>query len=156
MLLECYCHFIDFSMSSPFVCLVDVDECQNSLHRCGEDQLCNNLPGSYRCECQTGYQYDSFRRMCVGMLDTVHVVMHNKYTVQVLRENKVELYTFCLSVLPILLSPSLPLALHHYFTLSHYCPATPLLCPASSAAPVYYSAVGELLLFPRLCCWLLR
>ncbi len=52
--------------------LVDVDECQNSLHRCGEGQLCHNLPGSYRCECQTGYQYDSFRRTCVGMLDIIH------------------------------------------------------------------------------------
>ncbi|KAK7878652.1 hypothetical protein WMY93_030488 [Mugilogobius chulae] len=45
----------------------DVDECQNGLHRCGEGQLCYNMAGSYRCECQTGYQYDSFRRMCVDI-----------------------------------------------------------------------------------------
>lgn len=44
----------------------DVDECQTGAHRCGDGQLCHNLPGSYRCECQTGYEYDSFRRMCVG------------------------------------------------------------------------------------------
>ena len=44
----------------------DVDECQNNLHRCGDGQLCNNLPGSYRCDCQPGYQYDSYRRTCVG------------------------------------------------------------------------------------------
>uniref|UniRef100_A0A4W6ENU1 Fibulin 2 n=1 Tax=Lates calcarifer TaxID=8187 RepID=A0A4W6ENU1_LATCA len=46
---------------------IDVDECQSGLHRCGEGQLCHNLPGSYRCECRTGYQYDSFRRMCVDV-----------------------------------------------------------------------------------------
>uniref|UniRef100_A0A3Q4N7G8 Fibulin 2 n=1 Tax=Neolamprologus brichardi TaxID=32507 RepID=A0A3Q4N7G8_NEOBR len=46
---------------------VDVDECQSNVHRCGEGQLCHNLPGSYRCECRTGYQYDSFRRMCVDI-----------------------------------------------------------------------------------------
>uniref|UniRef100_A0A3B4ACU0 EGF-like domain-containing protein n=1 Tax=Periophthalmus magnuspinnatus TaxID=409849 RepID=A0A3B4ACU0_9GOBI len=46
---------------------VDVDECQSGLHRCGEGQLCHNMAGSYRCECQTGYQYDSFRRICVDI-----------------------------------------------------------------------------------------
>lgn len=58
-----------FNTCFPSVCLADVDECQDGLHRCGEGQLCHNLPGSYRCECQTGYQYDSFRRMCVGVCD---------------------------------------------------------------------------------------
>uniref|UniRef100_A0A8C5A1G9 Fibulin 2 n=1 Tax=Gadus morhua TaxID=8049 RepID=A0A8C5A1G9_GADMO len=46
---------------------IDVDECQNNLHRCGDGQLCNNLPGSYRCDCQPGYQYDSYRRTCVDV-----------------------------------------------------------------------------------------
>lgn len=55
----------------PFL---DVDECQSNVHRCGEGQLCHNLPGSYRCECRTGYQYDSFRRMCVGMNDITYVI----------------------------------------------------------------------------------
>lgn len=55
----------------PFL---DVDECQSNVHRCGEGQLCHNLPGSYRCECRTGYQYDSFRRMCVGMKDITYVI----------------------------------------------------------------------------------
>ena len=71
---------------------VDVDECQGGLHRCGEGQLCHNLPGSYRCECQTGYQYDSFRRMCVGMLAAAHVIVRLKYTC----------HTFCFFL------PSLP------------------------------------------------
>ncbi|KAM4737714.1 LOW QUALITY PROTEIN: fibulin-2-like [Anableps anableps] len=46
---------------------VDVNECESDLHRCAEGQLCHNMPGSYRCECRTGYQYDSFRRMCVDV-----------------------------------------------------------------------------------------
>ncbi|XP_057716609.1 fibulin-1 [Corythoichthys intestinalis] len=51
---------------------IDVDECQSGAHRCGEGQLCHNLPGSYRCECQTGYQYDSFGRMCVDVNECWH------------------------------------------------------------------------------------
>lgn len=65
-----------FHLFAIHVCLVDVDECQGSLHRCGDGQLCHNLPGSYRCECQTGYQYDSFRRMCVGTSDVTHTHHH--------------------------------------------------------------------------------
>uniref|UniRef100_A0A8B9HWK4 EGF-like domain-containing protein n=1 Tax=Astyanax mexicanus TaxID=7994 RepID=A0A8B9HWK4_ASTMX len=45
---------------------IDVDECQTGVHRCGEGQLCHNLPGTYRCDCRSGYQYDTFRKMCVG------------------------------------------------------------------------------------------
>lgn len=64
-----------FDSCFPSVCLADVDECQGGLHRCGQGQLCHNLPGSYHCECQTGYQYDSFRRMCIGMYDGTYVLI---------------------------------------------------------------------------------
>lgn len=86
---------------------VDVDECQGGLHRCGEGQLCHNLPGSYRCECQTGYQYDSFRRMCVGMLAAAHVIMRLKYTC----------HTFCFFFAFSPLSPSI--ASSHFRTSVH-------------------------------------
>ncbi|KAG9269861.1 fibulin-2 [Astyanax mexicanus] len=46
---------------------IDVDECQTGVHRCGEGQLCHNLPGTYRCDCRSGYQYDTFRKMCVDV-----------------------------------------------------------------------------------------
>ncbi|XP_061779613.1 fibulin-2 [Nerophis lumbriciformis] len=51
---------------------IDVDECESGAHRCGEGQLCHNLAGSYRCECQTGYQYDSFRRTCTDVNECWH------------------------------------------------------------------------------------
>lgn len=91
-------HFLYEVFFFPFcvLCLVDVDECQSSQHRCVESQLCHNLPGSYRCECQSGYQYDSFRRMCVGMFNGTRSVMHAEFKPKVL-------YLFALTMFPILL-----------------------------------------------------
>ena len=45
---------------------LDIDECQMGTHRCGVGQICHNLPGSYRCDCQTGYQYDAVSKVCTG------------------------------------------------------------------------------------------
>lgn len=47
--------------------LTDVNECETGVHRCGEGQLCYNLPGSYRCDCKPGFQRDAFGRTCIGM-----------------------------------------------------------------------------------------
>uniref|UniRef100_A0A3B4YDR9 Fibulin 2 n=1 Tax=Seriola lalandi dorsalis TaxID=1841481 RepID=A0A3B4YDR9_SERLL len=46
---------------------LDIDECQMGTHRCGVGQICHNLPGSYRCDCQTGYQYDALRKGCTDV-----------------------------------------------------------------------------------------
>ncbi|KAM9444831.1 fibulin-2-like [Clarias gariepinus] len=46
---------------------IDTDECETGVHRCGEGQICHNLPGTYRCDCRPGYQYDTYRRMCVDV-----------------------------------------------------------------------------------------
>lgn len=99
------------------VCVVDVDECQSSAHRCGDGQLCHNLPGSYRCECQTGYQYDSFRRTCVGKVDIRSC--------------------FSFSVFPANSALSLPCSSLHV-------PSLELLHPLLCLPTVYYSALGEL------------
>lgn len=57
------------------------------------------------------------------------------------------------SVLPL----SLPFALHHFFlTLFALLCSRPSSPSTYCAARVYHSAVGELLLFPQLCCWLLQ
>ena len=44
----------------------DVNECETGVHRCGEGQVCHNLPGSYRCDCKPGFQRDAFGRTCIG------------------------------------------------------------------------------------------
>uniref|UniRef100_A0A8C8VMN7 Nidogen 2 n=1 Tax=Pelusios castaneus TaxID=367368 RepID=A0A8C8VMN7_9SAUR len=44
---------------------VDVDECAESFHRCGHGSVCINSPGSYRCECLSGYQLVVDRHSCV-------------------------------------------------------------------------------------------
>lgn len=70
-----------------------------------------------------------------------------------------ELFMFCLSLNGhcfTLLLPFLPLPIHGFITLLDYCTVCPSSLSASSAALVYYSTVGELLLFPRLCCLILR
>lgn len=43
------------------------DECETGVHRCGEGQLCYNLPGSYRCDCKPGFQRDAFGRTCIDV-----------------------------------------------------------------------------------------
>lgn len=42
----------------------DVNECLVGLHTCGPQQNCINTPGSFRCECPTGYRIDG--PSCLG------------------------------------------------------------------------------------------
>nr|XP_033808788.1 nidogen-2 [Geotrypetes seraphini] len=44
---------------------VDVNECEVGLSRCSQHAVCVNLPGSYRCECQSEYQFAADGRTCV-------------------------------------------------------------------------------------------
>lgn len=47
------------------VCLFsDIDECQNGPV-CQQNAACQNLPGSYRCECKPGYRFTSTGQ-CLG------------------------------------------------------------------------------------------
>lgn len=34
----------------------DVDECSGSLDVCDKNAACTNNPGSYRCDCEVGYE----------------------------------------------------------------------------------------------------
>ncbi|XP_067687865.1 uncharacterized protein [Haliotis asinina] len=43
---------------------VDIDECDESTHDCG--QTCSNIPGGYTCGCYTGYTLQSDNRTCNG------------------------------------------------------------------------------------------
>lgn len=43
----------------------DIDECAAKMHYCHANTVCVNLPGSYRCDCVTGYvRVDDFS--CTG------------------------------------------------------------------------------------------
>ncbi|KAF3831153.1 hypothetical protein GH733_002391 [Mirounga leonina] len=44
---------------------VDVNECATGFHRCGPNSVCVNLPGSYRCECRSGYKFADDRHTCI-------------------------------------------------------------------------------------------
>ncbi|KAM5235573.1 LOW QUALITY PROTEIN: nidogen-2 [Ctenodactylus gundi] len=45
---------------------VDVNECAAGSHRCGPSSVCVNLPGSYRCECRSGYELAGDQHTCVA------------------------------------------------------------------------------------------
>ncbi|TNM94233.1 hypothetical protein fugu_002409 [Takifugu bimaculatus] len=44
----------------------DIDECAESLTSCGAHSQCVNLPGSHRCQCQSGFEFGFDGRTCVG------------------------------------------------------------------------------------------
>lgn len=44
----------------------DIDECRDDPQICGDNAICNNQPGTFRCECEDGYQFGSDGRTCVG------------------------------------------------------------------------------------------
>lgn len=44
----------------------DIDECAEGLASCGAHAQCLNLPGSHRCQCQSGFEFAFDGRTCVG------------------------------------------------------------------------------------------
>ena len=46
--------------------LSDVDECSTGKHMCSEQ--CENLAGTYRCGCKTGYRVATDKISCVGKI----------------------------------------------------------------------------------------
>ncbi|XP_051503782.1 nidogen-1 isoform X1 [Myxocyprinus asiaticus] len=43
----------------------DIDECRETPQICGPNAICNNQPGTFRCECQDGFQFASDGHTCV-------------------------------------------------------------------------------------------
>ncbi|XP_069001154.1 nidogen-1 [Embiotoca jacksoni] len=43
----------------------DIDECRENPQICGPNAICNNQPGTFRCECEDGYQFSSDGQTCV-------------------------------------------------------------------------------------------
>ncbi|XP_067895206.1 uncharacterized protein nid2a isoform X2 [Heterodontus francisci] len=55
----------------------DIDECaDNSSHECGEHTNCINVPGSYGCECQHGYEILEDGNTCVRVDKCTEGVCH--------------------------------------------------------------------------------
>jgi hypothetical protein len=49
--------------------LSDIDECANNISICGNYGQCNNLIGSYNCECMNGYrQVTTTNHTCEGKI----------------------------------------------------------------------------------------
>lgn len=65
-----------FLISSSWA--VDIDECLDP-DTCS--QLCVNLEGSYKCECDEGYQMDPSTKTCkaVGKLETPRACGHSSF-----------------------------------------------------------------------------
>lgn len=51
-------------------CLVDIDECKN--HDCGGEGVCTNTQGSFKCECDFGYEKNE-KYVCVGKSGFLYV-----------------------------------------------------------------------------------
>lgn len=49
----------------PFLEIADTDECAERNGGC--HQICTNLPGSYECSCNSGYQKGEDSKRCEGM-----------------------------------------------------------------------------------------
>lgn len=47
------------------ILLADIDECKGPEKACA-GHGCVNQVGSYRCECETGYIFNSISRVCEG------------------------------------------------------------------------------------------
>ncbi|XP_071337229.1 nidogen-1 [Trachinotus anak] len=43
----------------------DIDECREDPQICGFHAICNNQPGTFRCECEDGYQFDTDGQTCI-------------------------------------------------------------------------------------------
>ena len=48
-----------------FHCIIDIDECDEGLHECDPNAMCQDSDGSYNCSCKAGYIGDG--RTCQRM-----------------------------------------------------------------------------------------
>ena len=48
--------------------LLDADEDECQADNAGCEQTCKNTPGSYTCTCTEGFQLESDKHMCTGIL----------------------------------------------------------------------------------------
>ena len=56
------------------VFIQDVDECADDMNLCRENAICVNTPGSYYCECPTGYRLTQNLFACEGEKSFIFVL----------------------------------------------------------------------------------
>lgn len=52
---------------TDYIIIADINECALDPDICSNG-ICENLRGSYRCNCNSGYESDVSGQNCVGML----------------------------------------------------------------------------------------
>lgn len=57
---------------------IDIDECSVDKNACDSYQNCVNTPGSFRCECKSGFSMDKVLNACVGELAIIWFSVENK------------------------------------------------------------------------------
>ncbi|XP_048341715.1 nidogen-1 [Sphaerodactylus townsendi] len=58
----------------------DIDECLDQPTVCGSNAVCNNQPGTFRCECLEGYQFSADGRTCVAVERVVNHCVRGTHT----------------------------------------------------------------------------
>ncbi|KAG8444530.1 hypothetical protein GDO86_009623 [Hymenochirus boettgeri] len=58
----------------------DIDECEEQQDVCGDYSICNNQPGTFRCECEDGYQFLEDGRTCVAVERPVNHCLTGTHT----------------------------------------------------------------------------
>lgn len=72
----CHC---DDGFSGDGVTCHDVDECADGLHQCDVIAECYNIPGSYHCQCMTGFTLTA-NNSCAGQC-TLSTPLYHVYRV---------------------------------------------------------------------------
>ncbi|KAK3088019.1 hypothetical protein FSP39_013547 [Pinctada imbricata] len=62
---SCTCNS-GYQQISPYAC-TDVDECSTGFHQCS--QICENVEGTYNCDCEFGYSLEEDRQTCTQDVD---------------------------------------------------------------------------------------
>ena len=58
-------------MYNYYLLLLDTDECTTGTHNCTQNQQCINMPGSFVCECVSGYRM--LNETCEGMKTSEYI-----------------------------------------------------------------------------------
>lgn len=94
-------HFNVLLMCHRCLFLADENECLRDKNVCGFGAVCENVRGSYLCQCQDGYYYDG--KSCQGKFISFYISVHT-HTVMFLFHWKIRFTVFwtrCLSYLAI-------------------------------------------------------